>query len=293
MAPAEDEIDLIELFHVVWRGKWVVIAITFIFFAIAVAYALLATSWYRAEVLLIPAEKQSTSGLMAQFGGLAGLAGISVGTDDSAEPIAVLESAGFTRSFIEGESLLSVLLADEWNPVTKSWKESDAVEQPDWRDAVEYFENDVRSVNKDSSTGLVTLAINWTDPGIAADWANKLVKRLNDTMRERALDDANSNVAYLRAEMTTTNIVAVQQAIGRLLESEMQKLMLARGKEEFSLRVIDRAEPPKQPTSPQRLLVVALSTLAGSVFSLLFVIISHAVRKRHHDALRSSRATGQ
>jgi len=289
MSPADDEIDLIELWHVVWNGKWLVVAITAAFTTVGAAYALLATPCYRAEVLLMPAEQQSTSSMMAQLGGLgslAGLAGISVGKDDSAEPIAVLESQGFTRKFIEGESLLTVLLANDWDASAKAWKETDPEDQPDWRDAVKYFDEEVRSVSKDSSTGLITLAVTWTDPQAAADWANRLVERLNDTMRERALVNSTANVSYLQAQSAATNVVTVQQAIGRLLESEMQKLMMARGKQEFALRVIDRAEPPKDPSKPQRVLVVALSTLAGGFLAVLFVIMRHAVRKRHESATR-------
>ncbi len=292
MSSADDEIDLFELWNVVWSGKWLVVAITAAFAVLGAAYALLATPWYRAEVLLLPAEKQSASGLMNQLGSLgglgslAGLAGISVGKDDSVEPVAVLQSQGFTRRFIEVESLMPVLLADDWDASAKTWKEKDPAEQPDWRDAVKYFDEEVRSVSKDSSTGLITLGVTWTDSQAAADWANRMVDRLNDSMRERALVDAKANVAYLQTESASTNVVAVQQAIGHLLESEMQKLMLARGKPEFALRVIDRAEPPKDPAKPQRVLVVALSTLAGGLLGLLFVIMRHAVRKRHEAAAR-------
>lgn len=280
MSSADDSIDLVELWNVVWRGKWTVVAITIAFVAVGASYALLANPMYRAETLLMPAKQQSAPGLMSQFSSLAGLAGISVSSTDSAEPLAVLQSQGFTRRFIEDESLITVLLADEWDEAAKRWKATDPEDQPDWRDAVEYFEDDLRSVSADSGTGLITLSISWTEPQVAADWANRLVRRLNDDMREHALVDANSNVAYLRTEMAATNVVAVQQAIGQLLESEMQKLMLARGKEEFALRVIDRAEAPKEPASPQRLLVVILSTVAGSILSVLFVIIKHAVYRR-------------
>lgn len=43
-----------------------------------------------------------------------------------------------------------------------------------------------------------------------------------------------------------TNLVALQQAIGRLLENELQKLVLARGNEEFAFRVIDTAVAPRK-----------------------------------------------
>jgi uncharacterized protein involved in exopolysaccharide biosynthesis len=61
---------------------------------------------------------------------------------------------------------------------------------PDVRDAVKYFHKRVLKVSEEGSTGLVTLAIEWTDPDIAAEWASLLVRRLNDRLRERALQEA-------------------------------------------------------------------------------------------------------
>jgi len=276
----QESIDLIELGRTAWRGRWRIVAVTAVFVAAGAAYAVLATPWFRAETLLMPAEEQRTGGLLTELGGLAGLAGVSVGVSDSAEPIAVLQSQGFTKQFIEEESLIEVLLKDEWDAEAGRWKEADPAAQPDWRDAVKYFDEEVRTVSEDARTGLITLGIRWTDPVVAADWANKLVKRLNDRMREQALLEADANLKYLQTQLETTSVVSVQQAVGRLLESEMQKAMLARGKQEFALRIIDRAEAPREPFKPRRLIVVLLSAVAGGLLSVLYVLVRQAVRNR-------------
>ena len=271
---SDDAIDLILLWRTIWNGKWIVVAITAAFALAAVTYALLATEWYRAEVLLAPAEDDSMGGVAAQLGGLASLAGISVGSGGSTvESIAVLKSREFAREFIEDQDLLTVLLADQWDADTKRWKGSDPKKWPDIRDAVKVFDDDIRSVREDKLTGLVTLSIEWTDPKVAADWANALVTRLNDRMREKAIVEADTNVKFLRRELESTDVVTLQQSIGRLLESELQKLMLARGNQEFAFRVMDRADPPKRRSSPKRALLVALATLFGGIVATLAVVL--------------------
>ena len=75
---------------------------------------------------------------------------------------------------------------------------------------------------------------------IAAAWATDLVARLNDNMRLRALTEAERNVEYLHGEMAATNVATMRESIGSLLETELQKLMLARGNEEFAFRVGSR-----------------------------------------------------
>jgi len=247
-----------------------------------VAYALIATEWYSADVLLLPAEERSTQGLgglAGQLGGLASLAGVSVGGGSNIEPLAVLRSRDFTRAFIEDKNLLTVLFSGDWDEEAQRWKFEDPEDWPDLRDAVKYFQEEVRSVDEDISPGLVTLTIEWTDRDTAAEWANLLVKRLNERMRQKALQDAETNVAYLQEELANTSVVTLQQSIGSLLETELQKLMLARGNEEFAFRVIDRAEAPKERSKPNRILLVAFAVIVGGMISMFIVLIRHVIRK--------------
>jgi uncharacterized protein involved in exopolysaccharide biosynthesis len=115
---AEDEISLIDLWNILWAGKWLGIAITLLFAVATAIYSLQMTEWYRAEVLLAPAEERSAQagGAAAALGGLwglAGLAGIRVGGGGSVEPMAVLQSRTFIRSFIEDLDLMPGILSIE------------------------------------------------------------------------------------------------------------------------------------------------------------------------------------
>jgi uncharacterized protein involved in exopolysaccharide biosynthesis len=277
--PVDHEMSLREFWNVLWRGKWLIIAVTTVFAVAAVTYALMAREWYRAEVLLAPADEKTTPSLGGQLGGLAALAGVSVsGGGDSAEAIAVLQSREFAREFIEEFGLLTVFFADDWDEVGNRWLGENPEKWPDVRDAVKYFHENVLRVSEDRQTRMVTLAIEWTDPDAAAEWASALARRLNIRLRERALREAEGNVAYLRAEIAATNVVTLQQAIGRLLESELQKLMVARGNEDFAFRVIDSASTPKERARPKRALVAVIGTLLGGMVGVFFVLIWNALR---------------
>ncbi|MFO7686417.1 MAG: Wzz/FepE/Etk N-terminal domain-containing protein [Desulfobacterales bacterium] len=275
-----DEVDLVQLLNVAWRYKWWVALMTSACIVIAVAYALAATEWYRAEIKLAPADERSANGMFAQIGGLASLAGISVGGGGTAEPIAILKSREFARSFIEAYELVPVLLHEDWDPDAKTWKERDPEKWPDVRDAIRYFDEKVREVSEDAKTGMVVLGVKWTDPEIAVEWATLLVERLNKSMRDRALAEAENNVQYLRDELAATNVLTLQQSISRLLESELQKVMLARGNEEFAFRVIDPAMTPKERFKPRRTLIVALAAVLGLMMSTVLVIALALLRIR-------------
>jgi uncharacterized protein involved in exopolysaccharide biosynthesis len=269
---AEDEMTLSALWTIVWRGKWWIIGITAAFAIVSVVHALTATEWYRAEVLLAPAEQRTSQPLSGTLGGLASLAGVSVGGGDAVEALAVLRSRDFAAEFINDLDLLPVFFAE-----ADGNSESGEHEAYDIRDGVKYFNDNIRTVTEDRDTRLVTLAIEWTDPTLAAEWANVLAERLNDRMRLRALEEAETNVNYLQLELGKTSMLMLQQSIGRLMETELQKLMLARGNEEFAFRVIDRAQVPKMRSRPRRTLMVVLSMFVGGMVAVLFVLLREAI----------------
>lgn len=273
-----DEISLLDLWNVLWAGKWLGAATMCLAATVAITYVLLATEVYRAEMLLAPAGEGSTQGSPSQLGALAGiasLAGFSVGGGGNAVPLAVLQSRAFIQEFIEERGLMPILFADRWDEERRRWIVDEIAEAPDVRDGVKLVLEGVLTVSEETATGLVELNVDWTDPELASDWANDLVARLNDRMRQHAQMDAQRNVDYLKEQLGSSSLVTLQQSIGRLLETEMQNLMLARGNEEFAFRVIDPAQVPKDRIAPDRMRVLAIAVIAGSILSLLLIAIHH------------------
>ena len=62
--------------------------------------------------------------------------------------------------------------------------------------------------------------------------------------------------------------------------------MLARGNEEFAFRVIDRAEPPKVRSKPNRRMIVILAFLLGVMVASAGVLVKFSLR-RGKDAVAS------
>jgi len=278
MTSGDDEIDLKELGQTLWHGRWLVAVITGLCVAIAVAYALLATEWYKADVVLVPAGKKSAGGgSLAQLGGLASLAGIDIPGADGGEPLAVLKSNAMIRSFVEDEHLMPVLFADKIDPNTGRFKDT-GKKIPDLRDATKMFET-IRVITEDKKSGTVTMSIRWKDPDTAAQWANEIVRRLNDRMRTQAIQDYQKSIEYLQQEMGSTSVVSLQQSIGRVLEGEMQKMALARANDEFAFKIIDPAVPPKQRDSPKRTLIVLVAGLVGMMIGAMIVLVRHSLKK--------------
>jgi uncharacterized protein involved in exopolysaccharide biosynthesis len=265
-------IDADPLLRALWSSRWLIVGITMVFAAMGTTYSLLATEWYQADVVLMQAESRASPDL-TQLGGLASLAGINLsGISSNQAPLAVLRSREVAREFIVDQKLLPLILLNQRDVANDGRKDGKSGEPYDIREAVARFDKRIRSVTDDKKAGLITLSITWVDPNQAADWANLLVQRVNARMRNQAIIEAEANIAYLREQLSANSIAPLQQSIAGVLESEMRKLMLARGSEEYAFKVIDRAVPPKRRVRPQRAVIVAASLMLGLFVSFVYVV---------------------
>jgi uncharacterized protein involved in exopolysaccharide biosynthesis len=260
--------SLIGLVLLLWREKVTVFIVVTTTSLLGIAYAFLATPVYKAEVVMTPAGQRSQAGNLGQLGSLAALAGVNIGSGGgAAASLAVLKSREFAEEFIREQKLEKVLVDDFDDPAKKR----------DIRDALKVFLLETRVVSEDKKAGTVSLAIYWDDPVVAAAWANAYVAKLNATLRDQALDEAERNVKFLRQEMSNTDVVSMQQSVGRILEAEMQKYMLAKGADEFAYKVVDKASPPKLREWPRRTLIVIFAALFGGILSILIILLRSGV----------------
>jgi len=280
----QDNIDLVRVITSLWERKWLILGVTAVLAIAGIVYALVATPVYRAEVVLASAQEDRGSNLAAGLGGLASLAGINLGRQgDSTHALATLRSRAFAESFIIDNDLIPVLFASQWNAEDGKWISEGPDEHPDIRDAVRFFTNSVRLVAVNEDSGLIELSIEWTDPEVAANWVGQLVERINDQLRTRDLDDARRQLEYLQSQLQVANLVELRQAISRLIEGQMQTIMLAQAKNEYAFTVIDPARVPDQPTRPRKPLIVVLMTFCGGMLGIFCALIYNAVRSRRRE----------
>ena len=289
---AEEEINLLDLWRVLVREKWLIFFLTTLCMAGAIAAALLMTPIYKAEVLLEPISEDGKQGggLMAQYGGLAAMAGIDIGGGGSNSKdtnMAILQSRVFIEKFLHDENLMPILFSKQWNPETQNWKVEDPKQIPTLWNGVEYFTKGILKVSEDKKTNLVTLAIEWKDREQATRWANLLVKRINHHLKELAIQDTQKSMEYLNAELAKTSIVELQQAIVNILEGQIKKIMMANVRSEFAFKVIDPAVvPPKgHIIKPKRRLMVVLGFVLGGFLGIFAAFFRNFLRRQKENSL--------
>ncbi len=297
----DDEIDLRELFGVLWAGKKLIVGITAVFAVISVLYALSIPDQYRASTVLAPAQQEGggLSGALGQLGGLASLAGVSIGGGESSEAQVaqeIMRSWDFVDSFVSVNNLaVEVFAAEGWDRnnntlsidedlydvESESWvREAPAgktVEPTSW-ELYEAF-SERFSVSQDKKTGMITVAVEYYSPMLAKRWVDQLVKDINAHMQARKLKQVNNNIQYLEAQIQKTAIADMKEVFYTIIEEQIKSKMLAEASPEYAFVTVSPAMVPEQKSQPKRALICVLGTMLGGMLSILLVLIRHYARK--------------
>ena len=297
----DDEIDLKELFMVLWGGKWLISAVTGLAAAVSVVVALSLPNIYTASALLAPAESSGggLSGLMKQYGGLASLAGVSLpgGEEGSRAQLGMqlMKSRAFIGDFVERRDILPELMAveswdagsgkiifdpDDYEADTTTWvRDVDPPKQPkpSLLEAHEEF-MDILGVSEDKQTGYVTVSVDHHSPVIAAQWVNWLIEDVNAAVKAQDVAEAEKSIEYLKQQVANTSLADLQAMFFELIQSQTETVMLAEVRPEYVFKTIDPAVVPEEKSKPSRALICVLGTLLGGMLGVVIVLIWHYAR---------------
>jgi uncharacterized protein involved in exopolysaccharide biosynthesis len=301
---SEDEIDLRELFSVIWQGKYLIIAITALFAIGAVIFAIKQPNIYKSEALLAPASAEQGGGglaaLAGQFGGLASMAGINLGggggADKTQMAIEVIKSRQFTSDFIQKHNILPDLMAEpKWNLADNTLAYNDELynlaenkwlrevkapfkPEPSMQEAYKVFSK-VIGVNAAKDTGMVTVSVEHVSPAIAQQWVTWLVQDINRVMKERDVAEAMRSTEFLNQQIEQTNVADIRTILYKLIEEQAKTIMFAEVRDEYVFKTIDPALVPEEKDKPKRALIAVLGTMLGGMLGVMLVLIRHFVRK--------------
>jgi uncharacterized protein involved in exopolysaccharide biosynthesis len=265
--------------------NWLVIAVAAVLGALAGFFgARLLTKVYRAEVLLTPVHEDNSpmKSAMAGLGAIASLAGVELGKgeDQTSEFLATLTSRVLLEQFIADRDLLPVLFPKRWDPAKKAWRSAPGVPTPTLQDGYYAFSKGIMSVIEDKQTGLITVRVDWRDPIQGASWANELVSRVNQEARTRTMHNADLSIEYLNKELQQTQAIEIRASIFSVLESQINKRMMAATRPDFAFRVIDPAQAAQRNrfVRPIPLLLAGIGLFSGGLLGMIAAVVGGRLR---------------
>lgn len=301
VSQVDDEIDLRELFAIIWRGKWIIIATTFVFAVASVLYALSLPNIYKSEALLAPVAEQANGGLPGQLGGIAALAGVNIGSSGEIDKITlaiqIMQSREFISHFIQRHNILVPLFAvKEWradsdelvidteiyDTTQQKWireVKAPLKVQPSMQEAHKAFIK-ILNVTKEKDSGLIIVSIEHHSPSLAKQWVALLVQDINAVMRKRDATDAQKSINYLSKQINETSFSEVKATLFSLIEEQTKTLMLTSVRDEYAFQTVDPAVVPEMKSSPKRALIVVVATVLSGILAVFGVLLISLFRKQ-------------
>jgi uncharacterized protein involved in exopolysaccharide biosynthesis len=268
----------------------------------SVYYAIQQPNIYKSEALLAAAEQEQSGGLGAlagQFGGLASLAGVNLGSSGTANKtqlaLEVLKSRQFTFNFIEKHDILPDLMAvkswrqvdnsieyDEeiYNEKEKKWlREVNAPfkPEPSMQEAYEEF-SQLITADMNKENGMITISIEHISPVIAQRWVNWLIQDINTVMKSRDVEEANKSTEFLTKQLEQTKVADIQTVLYKLIEEQTKTIMFANVRDEYVFKTIDPALVPEKKFKPGRALICIFGFLLGGFLGVVIVVSKYFLK---------------
>ena len=291
----DDEIDLRQLFRVLWEGKKLIILVTTTVAIISVIYALLLTNYYSSESVLSVRDASPGQGLLSQYGGMASMMGVNISTSGDAKAmkaIELIQSRKFVKHLMNFESILPSMMAvdgydsaskkllfdqDVYNEDTKEWQSGS---KPSYLQAHIVYMRSI-SISQDQKTGFLSISIEHVSPIFAKDFLELIIREANSLQRTRDLQESSQALRYLKSEFAKTSLVEIRDSISTLIEAQLERPMLAKINEDYILVEIEPPFIPEKRSRPSRTPIVFFSTMLAGLFSVATVLIQHyPIRKK-------------
>ena len=294
-----EDIDIKELILVI-LNKWkVIVPITFLFAVFSIFYALSLNNVYTSSSLWKAAEDPSSdSSISSSVGGLASLAGVSLGSNEDDPRLfasTFLKSHQFLEHLLTFDGVLeNIIAANGYDSASKSViYDSDIFDKdtnkwvrdiPTGRSLVpsalevqeSHFSEDFY-VNLDFQSGYITISYTHFSPVFAKDFLDLVIREINLISKKKDLSESNSSLDYLYAKSAENKVSSLDQTINELIKSELRKETYANVRQDYLLTPIDKPFLPEKKSAPSRGTLCMLITIIGFILSLILVLFDHYI----------------
>jgi uncharacterized protein involved in exopolysaccharide biosynthesis len=156
---------------------------------------------------------------------------------------------------------------------------------PSNQEAFEIYK-EILSINRDEKTSFVKISIEHQSPFIAKEWIEIILKNINESMSEIDRKYAQNAIDFLKMQYSETNIQSLRIGISKLLETQMQTLMLSSSENDYIFKVLDSPVVPEKKFSPNRLIILFAGTIFGFVISFLIVFAQYYIFQNKNLSLK-------
>ena len=284
------------------KDFWKISAITTVFAVASVIYVLGLPNTYgsRTKVSSNLTDTKSMGGALSSLGGLASLAGISLGGGTLSPEVLkeTISANSFLAAFIRHKGIeKEIIAAEDFNPDKNEFIYDDKLYDvnsnlwirdykypqtlvPSDAELVEKFKESL-SFSYERKTKLIVISFTSFSPQFSQTVIQDMVAYFNVYMRNRDMIDFESSVKYLKSELNKATYSEVKYALQQIMEEQYKKLALAKTREEYALRFIESPMIAAKKSGPKRAVICIGITLLGLLFSIISLFSYRIMKKQY------------
>ncbi len=296
----EDEIDLRELWQTILRGKKIIIAIVILVVSLTVVYALKLPNIYKSQMLLIPTSQDSGPSL-GGLGGLAAMAGVSIGGGGSMTPDvafnSLLDDYTFMSHFVQKNKILEHYDAKD---VDKNY-----VFALGFRGVYDFFKpssddvvtkeerifnviNKVKSkfsISSDKKTALITISYMDSDRTYPPKVINAFLKDASKYLVDNNLRIIDNKLHYFQKEMQKVDGFELRKSLSGMISKILQDKVMMQSKVYYQCDVLTEPSAAyiKAKSKPKRSLIVIVSFITSIILGIFFVFFLEFIKKEETE----------
>jgi uncharacterized protein involved in exopolysaccharide biosynthesis len=295
----EDEIDLRELWQTILRGKKIIAMITVTVVTLTLIYALKLPNVYKSEAILIPTAQKGGSSL-GGLGGLAAMAGVSIGGGGSMTPDVafntLLNDYEFMRKFVIKNKIVeyykdenvdkNYVFALGFRGIYDLFKSSPKEDEEKKKDV----ENDIFetvkkikgsfSISSDKKTALITVSYSDSDRNYPPSIINAFLRDASQYLVENNLRIINNKLTYFSKEMQSVESFELRQSLSSMISGILQEKVMMKSKVYYQCDVLTTPAVSyvKDKTKPKRGLIMVVSFITSIILGIFLVFFLEFIR---------------
>jgi len=276
----EDEIDLVELFAVIWKRKIFILTFVFLASVAAVIYSLLQDNIYQSKAVLSPSVSEGSSRLStlaSQLGPFAGMLPSSIG--GSGQNIYnsmknILDNQKFLTGIVEENEFYNNLFEDfdELKETEDFSKHKDFMYFKAFREAI--------SINQDKESGFITLSVTHKDRFFAKKAVDVLLQNVSFYMKKNELANINLKIESYKDEIANASDIILKNRLSELVATLIQSKVMAKAQTYYGFEIVSAPYVPEEldKVGPNRKLICIVAFVTACILSVFLVFLYEFVK---------------
>ena len=297
-----DEINLKDLFFILWNGKVYIILVSIVFVFFASFYLQFTERKFSVEFNLKPVGETKNSPSLSALGGFASIAGIQLPTSSNSDLNIfkkLITSVEVSEIIFENRKIIRNIFRSEWDKTLNNFSRppkskiqifvSDATKLLTGNIDVKYmppnprrlavFINKNIQISEDKETGFLKFTSKTSQPKLMLSIIIEATKASDEIMRQRYVDFSTEPLAFYKEKLRTARSREHREALAELISKEEQKLMFASRGKYFIAEPYINPRISLYPTDPKPVLIILLSLVLGLFLGAALVLMRRAAKK--------------